>query len=105
MIEKGNMCRLMAQLAMEFGWGSFVAVYNDIEEKWYYFVGNFKEKNPHTYIMSNSIEGVDVTHVIENNSTFLNGATIDKQKVYTFVEKQKEENTFNITFDFRFVKF
>ena len=105
MIEKGNICRLMSELSREFGWGSFVSVYNDIEDKWYYFVGNFKEKNPHTYIMSHFIEGVDVTHVIENNSTYLSGSVIDKQKVYAFVEKQREENLVNLTFDFRFVKF
>jgi len=105
MIKKENICKLISELSKEFGWGSLIAVHNDIEQKWYYFLGNFKEKNPHSYIMSHSIEGVNITHMIENDSTYLNGFTIDKQKVYTFVEKQREENLLNLTFDFRFVKF
>lgn len=105
MIENFDLCRLMSELSKEYGWGAFIAVYNDIENKWSYLIGEYKEKNPSNFTYSHNINGIDVTHLFTNKPMYFIGEMVDKGKVITFVNKSLGEKKINVSFDFRVVRF
>lgn len=102
MIENKQKLELLAKQARESGEGALVAIYNDIEQKWYYYIGEFKPKNPSNHIYYNSIRGKSISHMIENPFTYFSGDLAKNELINTEFSKLKKEN---IEFDFRFIWF
>ena len=102
MIEHKDKLQLISNISMEIGEGSLVAIHNDIESRWHYYVGTFKPKNEGNHIYLNSIEGKCVDVVIENEFTYFAGDSPNSDLIRTKLQNipiEKKE------FDFRFVWF
>ena len=106
MIQDYDLCRLVSKICKDNGLGQFIAVYNDIDKRWSYYVGNYKAANPSDRIYNNRIDGVDVTYLFINRHQFFNGETvISDGKVITYIDTQKETNNIVLDFDFRVLAF
>lgn len=97
---KNNKLSLLSQLAKERGEGTLVAFYNDIEEKWYYYVGDFKPKNPSNHIHHHSMRGKCINKVLDNEFIYFSGDIAKAELIGTEFEKLIVES---FECDFRFV--
>ena len=82
------------------GFGTMIAIYNDIEQKWYYYCGDFKPKNPSNNIHFNSINGKCLNYILDNRITYFSGELAKNELIAT---KINDIPTERIEFDFRFV--
>jgi hypothetical protein len=105
MIENFEICRLLSKISQESGLGQFIAVYNDIDKKWSYFVGRFRDKNPADRIFRANIDGVEVSHLIENQSQYFNGTISNTNKIVGYIDSNLKTNHINIDFDFPLIAF
>lgn len=105
MIDNFEICRLLSKITQENGLGQFIAVYNDIEKRWSYFIGRFRDKNPADRIFRANIDGIEVTYLIENQSQFFNGTISNNSKIVGYVDSQMQTNHVNVDFDFPLVAF
>jgi hypothetical protein len=102
MLKINKKLQLISQIAYDSGEGTLVAIYNDIEEMWHYYLGNFKPKNPSNHIYFHTIIGKCIDYIVENEHTFFTGDLakndIIRTHIYNLETEEKE-------FDFRFVWF
>jgi len=102
MITDNKKLQLIGQIAYESGEGTLVAVHNDIEDKWYFYVGNFKPKNPAGHIFLNSIDGKCINYIVENEHTFFMGDNAKNELIRDYIQDLSKEEK---EFDFRFIWF
>jgi len=102
MILNKNKLLLLANQAKNEGIGSLVAIFNNIENRWYYYVGEFKPINPSSHIHHNNIRGRCVNVILDNEFTYFSGDNAKNELISTEINKIKEEN---IDFDFPFIWF
>lgn len=105
MIEKYNICRLLSNICKDSGFGMFIAIYNDIEKRWTYFVGQFTAKNPTDRIHCNNINGICIDYIFQNDSTYFQNDIVNNQKIITYIQTNLETNKVDIDFDFKVVAF
>lgn len=86
MIKNKNILLAIREVAQSNGQGTVVAIYNDTENKWYSYVGEFKPKNPSNNIHSSSIRGKCVDYIIENQHTYFNGELAKNDLIATKIE-------------------
>jgi len=95
MIQNENF-KLLKDVIQEIG-GSAIAVYNHIEDKWYYYVGDYRPKNPSNHIHFNNIRGKCINYIFDNHSTYFSNG-INKQLIITKIEDLPEED-WDFTFE------
>ena len=103
MIENNQKLLLLSQIAVSMGEGTLIAVYNDIELKWYYYIGEFKASNPSSHIYHNLIMGKCINHIIDNSFTYFMGDNLAKNELIQ-TEFQKIPREIK-EFDFKFIWF
>ena len=74
--------------------GSLCAIYNNIENKWYYYIGELTLKNPNEGIYFNKlIRAKCLNKIIENEHMFFRGDNLqDFQSIILEIERCKNEN-------------
>lgn len=102
MKENKNHINIIKEQAMNEGLGSLVAAYNDIEQMWYYYVGDFKPKNPSSGIHCSSIRGRCVNKIFQNIFTYFSGDVAKSELIRTEIRSIPEEH---VEFDFRYIWF
>lgn len=102
MLINRDKLQLVADIAKQSGFGSMVAVYNDIEKIWYYYIGDFKPANPSNHIHFNSISGKCINYILENEFTYFRGELAKSELIYTKLEDLPKEDK---VFDFKYVWF
>jgi hypothetical protein len=81
------------------------AIYNDIESKWHYYVGDFRPHNPQSYLFFHTLrECKCIDFILINDFTFFNGDMVSDE----FAIKTKIDNTPSISMQlsehFKFVQ-
>lgn len=81
------------------------AIYNDIENEWHYYAGDFRPHNPQSYLFFHSLrECRCIDFILINHFTFFNGDLISDE----FAIKTKVDNTPSISMQisehFKFVQ-
>ena len=99
--NKGNLLGIK-ETASSNGLGTLVAVYNDIENKWYYYVGNFKPRKPSNNIEFSSISGKCINYILENQHVYFSGDMAKNELIATKIQDLPSEE---IEFPFRFIWF
>lgn len=102
MIHNKSKLLLLAEQAKNEGIGSLVAVFNDIEKRWYYYVGEFKPSNPSSHIHHNNVRGKCINTILENEFTYFSGDIAKNELIRTEMNKFRDEN---LDFDFPFIWF
>ena len=105
MIKDFELCRIMSKIAQSNSLGQFIAVYNDFEQKWSYFIGMFRDKNPADRIVKANIDGVEVTHILENRDQYFSGIMSRDDKIVEYVKSHYQTDRVNVDFDFPLVAF
>lgn len=100
MIKDKEILQAIRDVAQNNGLGTVISVFNDIEQKWYYYCGDFKPKNPSNNIHFHSINGKCLNYIIDNRLTYFSGEMIKSELVATKINDLPKEI---IEFDFRFV--
>lgn len=100
MLKQNDKLQLIANLSKDNGFGTLVAIYNDIEQKWYYYVGVFKPRNPSNHIHFNMIDGKCINYIFDNEYTYFTGDLIKNELISTKIEDLPKEIK---EFDFKFV--
>jgi len=90
------------EVAKNSGYGTLVSIYNDIEDKWYNYVGEFRPRNPSNNIHFSSIRGKCIDYIIENKHTYFMGDIAKNQLISTKIEDLPTEE---LEFDFKFIWF
>lgn len=102
MIKSKKHLLLLAEQARNEGMGSLVAIYNDIENEWHYYVGDFKPSNPSNHMHHSSIRGRCIDYILESSFTYFSGDMMKNELIRTELSKIIEES---VEFDFKFVWF
>jgi hypothetical protein len=100
MILEKDIVLALRDVVQNNGFGTVVAVYNDIEQKWYYYCGQFKPKNPSNNIHFNEISGKCLNYILDNRDRYFTGDSIKSEATATKLQDLPSER---ITFDFKFV--
>lgn len=100
MIQEKDILLAIKEVAQNNGFGTVVCIYNDIEQKWHNYVGEFKPKNPSNHIYFNSINAKCVDYIIENKHVYFTGDMAKNDLISSKLEQLPKET---IEFDFRFV--
>lgn len=102
MIQQKNLILSIREVIQTNGLGTLISVYNDIEQNWYYYVGEFKQKNPSNNIYYSYISGKCINYILDNQSTYFNGELAKNELIVTKIQDLPKEQ---IEFDFKFVWF
>lgn len=100
MLKDKDILLAIREVVVGNGFGTMIAVYNDIEQKWYYYCGDFKPKNPSNNIHFNSIRGKCLNYIVDNQQTYFSGTLVKSELVSTKIDSTPDEM---IEFDFKFV--
>ena len=100
MLANRDKLQLVSNIAKGMG-STFVAVFNDIDKSWYYYVGSFKPRNPSNHIHFNFISGKCINYIFENEHVYFNNNPQQEAVITKIQDLPKEE----IEFDFRFIWF
>lgn len=106
MIKEKDKLFLIKKIKEEYGVpGVICAIYNDIELKWYYYIGELKLKSPNEGIYSNRILNAKcINLIIDNPDTFFTGDVIsNKDLLITKINSMTKEDI--QSFDFKVVQF
>lgn len=104
-VEKDKLV-LLKKVIQEFGIsGSLIAVFNDIENMWYYYIGDVTLKSPTDGIHFNRIlNGKCLNHIFQNSQIYFQGESVyDKIALITKINLLPEEDI--RAFDFRVLQF
>ena len=100
MIRDKQLLLAIKEIATSNGFGTVVSIFNEIEEKWYTYVGQFKPKNPSNNIYFSTIEGKCIDYILENKFNYFAGELAKNELISSKIEDLPIER---IEFDFKFV--
>lgn len=98
MLHNMNILSIISKIVSNHGLGTTIAVYNDIEQKWYYYCGGYNPKNPSNHIHTHSIQGKCFNYILENQPTYFAGEMPKEEAIATKLESIEESN---IDYDFK----
>jgi hypothetical protein len=102
MIAEKDIVLALREVVTNNGFGTIIAVYNDISNTWFYYCGQFKPKNPSSNIYFNSIYGKCLNYILDNRDRYFTGSLSKAEAIATKINDTPEEM---VEFDFRFVWF